>query len=83
MAYDDLAPNFVLGKICREAFNKLGGDILPPELDIIKGASQASTDQGNVGYAMPSISLGFRIDCEEGNHNPKVGGFPYFSKCYL
>jgi hypothetical protein len=20
---------------------------------------------------MPSLSLGFRIDCEEGNHNPK------------
>jgi hypothetical protein len=40
-------------------------------MDIIKGASQASSDQGNVSYAMPSLSLGFRIESEEGNHNPK------------
>jgi len=71
MGYDDVVPNKVLGRICRKAFNDLGGDILPPQLDIIESATQASSDQGNISYAMPSISLNFRIDCEEGNHNPK------------
>jgi metal-dependent amidase/aminoacylase/carboxypeptidase family protein len=71
MGYDDVVPNKVLGRLCRKAFNDLGGDILPPELDIIKSATQASSDQGNVSYAMPSISLGFKIKSEEGNHNPK------------
>lgn len=70
IGYDDVAPNKVLGKLCRKAFNDLGGDILPPELDIIRGATQASTDEGNVSYAMPSLSLGFRIESEEGPHNP-------------
>lgn len=71
MGYDDLVPNKVLGRLCRRAFNDLGGNILPPELDIIKNVTQASSDQGNVSYAMPSISLGFKIESEEGNHNPK------------
>lgn len=70
MGYDDVVPNKVLGKLCRKAFNHLGGDILPPELDIIRGATQASTDEGNVSYAMPSLSLGFKIESEEGPHNP-------------
>lgn len=48
----------------------LGGNILPPVLDIIRGATQASTDEGNVSYAMPSLSLGLRIESEEGPHNP-------------
>lgn len=71
MGYNDLVPNRVLGRLCRKAFNALGGEILPPELDIIKGATQASTDEGNVSYAMPSLSLGFKIESEEANHNPK------------
>jgi metal-dependent amidase/aminoacylase/carboxypeptidase family protein len=70
MGYDNIVPNKVLGKLCRKAFNDLGGDILPPQLDIIYGASQASTDEGNVSYAMPSLSLGFKIESEEGPHNP-------------
>ncbi|KAG0645580.1 Aminoacylase-1 2 [Hyphodiscus hymeniophilus] len=70
MGYDDIVPNRVLGKLCRKAFNDLGGDIMPPELDIIYGATQASSDEGNVSYAMPSISLGFKIESEEGLHNP-------------
>lgn len=71
MSYDDVTPNFVLGRLCRKAFNTLGGNIEPPELDIIHGATQASSDQGNVSYAMPSISLGFAILSEDGPHNPK------------
>ena len=71
MGYDDMMPNKVLGRLCRNAFNQLGGDILPPELDFLQGGTKASSDQGNVSYAMPSIMLGFGIECEEGNHNPK------------
>jgi metal-dependent amidase/aminoacylase/carboxypeptidase family protein len=70
MGYDDVVPNKVLGVLCRKAFNDLGGSILPPELDIIRGATQASSDEGNVSYAMPSLSLGFKIDSVEGPHNP-------------
>ena len=71
MEYDDIVPNKVLGKLCRKAFNALGGDILPPELDIIRGATLASSDEGNVSHAMPSLLLGFHIESEEGPHNPE------------
>ena len=71
MGYDDMMPNKVLGRLCRNAFNKLGGNILPPELDNLQGGTKASSDEGNVSYAMPSMMLGFRIESEEGNHNPK------------
>ncbi|TVY91248.1 Peptidase M20 domain-containing protein, partial [Lachnellula willkommii] len=70
MAYDDHVPNKVLGGVCRTAFNALGGEIPTAELDLIWGASQASTDQGNISYAMPSLSLGFKIESEDGPHNP-------------
>ncbi|TVY47493.1 Peptidase M20 domain-containing protein [Lachnellula occidentalis] len=70
MAYDDHVPNKVLGGICRTAFNALGGEIPTAELDLLWGASQASTDQGNISYAMPSLSLGFKIESEVGPHNP-------------
>ena len=46
MGYDDLVPNRVLARLCRTAFNKLGGDILMPELDIIRGATQARLTKG-------------------------------------
>lgn len=45
-------------------------EIPEPELDYIRGATQASTDQGNISYAMPSLSLGFEIESVEGPHNP-------------
>ena len=70
MAYDDHVPNRALGRVCRRAFNGLGGEIPGQDLDWIKGRSFASSDQGNVSWAMPSLSLGFRILSEEGPHNP-------------
>jgi amidohydrolase len=70
MGYDDHVPNLALGKVCRQVMNKLGGTIPSAEIDLIKGATQASTDQGNVSYAMPSLSLGFEIESVEGPHNP-------------
>ncbi|CAG8980631.1 hypothetical protein HYALB_00012818 [Hymenoscyphus albidus] len=70
MGYDDHVPNKALGAVCRAAMNKLGEEIPTAELDLIRGATQASTDQGNLSYAMPSLSLGFQIESEEGPHNP-------------
>ncbi|KAG9245789.1 hypothetical protein BJ878DRAFT_334588 [Calycina marina] len=70
-SYDDMVPNLVLGAICRTAFNKLGGAIPAANEELARGGTKVSTDQGNVSYAMPSISLGFGIVSEEGNHNPK------------
>ncbi|KAF4633547.1 hypothetical protein G7Y89_g4581 [Cudoniella acicularis] len=71
MAYDDHVPNKVLGVICRKAFNQLGREEIPTtELDLIRGATQASTDQGNISYMMPSLSLGFKIESQDGPHNP-------------
>ena len=54
MSYDDHVPNHALGRSYRHFFNRLGGQILPEDLDIINAATQASTDQGNISHAMPS-----------------------------
>jgi amidohydrolase len=70
MGYDDHVPNKALGKVCRRVFNLLGGEIPGQDMDLIKGQSFASTDQGNMSYAMPSLSLSFRIVSQEGPHNP-------------
>ena len=70
MGYDDMVPNRALGEVCREAMNRMGSDIPEAEMDLIRGATGASTDEGNVSYAMPSLSLGFAIKSEDGPHNP-------------
>lgn len=71
-SYDDHVPNFTMGRSYRHWFNKLGGEIPIPELDVIAGATNASTDQGNVSYAVPSLNAGFRVPSEGGfgPHNP-------------
>ncbi|KAJ5041617.1 uncharacterized protein L3040_005195 [Drepanopeziza brunnea f. sp. 'multigermtubi'] len=70
ISYDDHVPNQALCKISRAAMNALGSDIPVSKIDIVRGATQASTDQGNISYAMPSVSLGFKIESVEGPHNP-------------
>jgi metal-dependent amidase/aminoacylase/carboxypeptidase family protein len=70
MGYDNHVPNQALAKVCRAAMQKLGSDIPVPELDLIAGATSASTDQGNISHAMPSLNLGFKIESIEGPHNP-------------
>jgi metal-dependent amidase/aminoacylase/carboxypeptidase family protein len=75
-AYADHVPNRVLGASYARHFNALHpeADIpLNQDVDEIKGESKASTDQGNISYAMPSLSPGFAIKPgPEGNgpHNP-------------
>ncbi|KAF2172009.1 hypothetical protein M409DRAFT_18240 [Zasmidium cellare ATCC 36951] len=72
-AYDDHMPNKVLGARYREAFISLGGKIATPDLDWVNGTTMASTDQGNVSYAMPSISPNFWIRSEDKDGN-QLGG---------
>lgn len=61
-AYDDHMPNKALGGRYREALISLGGQIPTPEVDYLTGTTMASTDQGNVSYAMPSISVSLPND---------------------
>lgn len=72
-SYDDHMPNRVLGRSFRGFFNELGGDIPTAELDYIVGRTQASTDQGNISYAMPSISPSFWIRSEDQDGH-QIGG---------
>jgi metal-dependent amidase/aminoacylase/carboxypeptidase family protein len=55
--YDDHVPNKMLGARYRKAFVALGGHIPTEAVDYLTGWSSASTDQGNVSYAIPSISV--------------------------
>lgn len=69
--YDDHSPNHALARSYRHFRNRLpDGNIPPPDIDIVKGRSAASTDQGNISYAMPSLHSGFQIVSEFGPHNP-------------
>ena len=72
-SYDDHMPNRVLGHSYRHFFNRLGGDIPTADVDDIVGRTQASTDQGNISYAMPSISPSFWIRSEDKEGN-QLGG---------
>ena len=64
MSYDDHMPNRTLGRTYRDIFNRLGGELPHEDLDIIKAATQASTDQGNISCAMPVGSLdGAALSC--------------------
>ena len=69
MSYDDHMPNHVLGRSYRDHFNSLGGEIAREDIDIIQAATQASTDQGNVSHALPSLHTNFwlRSEDEDGN----------------
>lgn len=76
-AYQDHVPNRALGATYTQHFNALappGGPIpTDPELDALRGQSGASTDQGDISHALPSLSAGFAIPPgPEGNgpHSP-------------
>lgn len=72
-SYADHVPNRALGRAYRKYFNAMGGDIPDEEVDEIKGRTMASTDQGNISYALPSLHPGFWIRPgvkETGPHSP-------------
>ena len=73
MSYDDHMPNHALGRSYRHFFQRLGGSIPQEDLDIIDAATQASTDQGNISYAMPSISPSMWIRSED-KDGKQLGG---------
>lgn len=54
----------MLGKSYATHFRALGGEVKDPDLEEITGRTQASTDQGNISHAMPSLSPGFWIRSE-------------------
>ncbi|RMY84860.1 hypothetical protein D0862_11319 [Hortaea werneckii] len=72
-SYDDHMPNKALGRSYRHFFNRLGGNIPREDVDYLESATMASTDQGNVSYAIPSISPNcwIRSEDEQGN---QLGG---------
>ncbi|GKT46833.1 peptidase M20 domain-containing protein 2 [Colletotrichum spaethianum] len=78
-SYMDHVPNRVLGRSYTRYFNALtspgeSGIPLDEDIDEIRGRSMASTDQGDVSYAMPSLSVGFAIPAGktgQGPHNPE------------
>lgn len=75
-AYADHVPNRVLGGSYRRYFNELSPPSMIPwddDIDEIRGSTNASSDQGNVSYAMPSISPNFSVPPGPGGaspHNP-------------
>jgi metal-dependent amidase/aminoacylase/carboxypeptidase family protein len=87
MGYDDQMPNWALGTSYRKFFNQLGGSIMPMPADYIDGKISASSDEGNVSYALPSICVAFKLDSEVGGHNPAfaraAGTKESFEKCLM
>ncbi|KAK5125383.1 hypothetical protein LTR85_000492 [Meristemomyces frigidus] len=72
-SYDDHMPNRALGRSYRHFFNRLGGEIPREDIDMIEAATMASTDQGNISYAMPSLSPSCWIRSEDNDGN-QLGG---------
>lgn len=60
-------PSKALGREYRRHFNALGGEILPDCVAV----TQASTDQGNVSHALPSLHTDFWIESEGGGPHTK------------
>ena len=77
-AYADHVPNRVLGRAYRRWFNALDPPHRVPEneaLAEITGRTAASTDQGDVSYALPSLHPGFSIAPGPGGQGPHNPGF--------
>ncbi|OTB08260.1 hypothetical protein M426DRAFT_317375 [Hypoxylon sp. CI-4A] len=75
-SYADHVPNRVLGASYRKYFNALSPPQPIPDSDDSTeiGRTMASTDQGDISYAMPSLSAGFAIvpgPGGNGPHNPE------------
>lgn len=85
-AYADHVPNRVLARSYTRYFNCLVPEkddpYEPPtsripidqDVDEARGVTRASTDQGDISYHMPSLSVGFSIvpgPEEQGPHNPE------------
>ncbi|KAI1657930.1 hypothetical protein F4813DRAFT_64257 [Daldinia decipiens] len=72
-SYANHVPNRVLGASYRKYFNALSPPQPIPENDSVDeadGRTMASTDQGDISYAMPSLSAGFAIPPGPGGNGP-------------
>lgn len=58
-------PNRTLGRCYRTHFNRLHGEIGDPDIEELTAGTQASTDQGNISHAVPSLSPEFWIRSED------------------
>ncbi|KAI3330431.1 hypothetical protein F4824DRAFT_338575 [Ustulina deusta] len=77
-SYADHVPNRLLAAHYRRHFNQLSPpDPIPDnaEVDEIEGRTTASTDQGDISYAMPSLNVGFSIPAGPGGAGPHNPGF--------
>ncbi|KAJ1333770.1 aminobenzoyl-glutamate utilization protein B [Microdochium nivale] len=78
MSYADHVPNRVLAHSYRRYFNSLSPPVQIPtddEVDEMRGQTNASSDQGDVSYVMPSLNAGFSIPaglCIRGWHSGSV-----------
>jgi metal-dependent amidase/aminoacylase/carboxypeptidase family protein len=71
--YADHVPNRVMGASYKRYFNALSPPSLIPEnedVDEIEGRSMASSDQGDISYAMPSLSPSFSVPAGPGGNGP-------------
>ncbi|PMB72703.1 Peptidase M20 domain-containing protein 2 [Beauveria bassiana] len=74
-AYKDNLSNGPMADAFTRYYNALGGSkddtiATDPDKDAANGKTQASTDQGDVSYAMPSISPIYQIEGSQGPHTP-------------
>ncbi|KAK9416865.1 hypothetical protein SUNI508_09337 [Seiridium unicorne] len=72
-SYADHVPNRVMGVSYTKYFNALSPPNLVPidqDVDEIQGRSMASTDQGDISYAMPSLSPSFVVTPGPGGNGP-------------
>ncbi|TKA80632.1 hypothetical protein B0A55_01862 [Friedmanniomyces simplex] len=72
-SYDDHMPNQALGRSYRHFFNRLGGEIARGDIDVLRSVTSASTDQGNISYAMPSLQPNCWIRSED-QDGKQLGG---------
>lgn len=73
--YLDHVPNKALGRSYAKHLMELGGGLAAPEVELLTSATQASTDQGDISHAFPSLSPGFWI--ESVAKDGKQGGGPH------
>ncbi|KAK0828870.1 hypothetical protein LTR73_004502 [Friedmanniomyces endolithicus] len=72
-SYADHVPNHALGRSYEKYFNCLDGDIVEGDLDILRSATSASTDQGDISYAILSIQPSCWIRSED-DTGKQLGG---------
>lgn len=77
-AYKNHISNGPMADVFTRYYNELGKDhtvAIDADKDAVNGKTQASTDQGDVSHAMPSISPMYEIEAGPGGQGPHNPGF--------